>query len=72
MPNSCYAAIGVDKAHDNVAASDRIGDSRLWIPTLRSEFIPSMRHDCDAREEFEILLGEFLHMIGGCFKPIAC
>ena len=36
-------------ALDNVAANDTIVDSHLWTRTLRSEFLPSKRHDCETR-----------------------
>ena len=42
MPPSVF-----DTARDNVAANDIIGDSHPWLRTLRSEFLPSARHDCD-------------------------
>jgi hypothetical protein len=38
-----------DTTLDNVAANDRLGDSHLVIQPLRSESLPSTRHDCDTR-----------------------
>jgi NAD(P)-dependent dehydrogenase (short-subunit alcohol dehydrogenase family) len=44
MPPSVF-----DRARDSVAANDMIGDSHPWNRTLRSDFLPSARHDCDTR-----------------------
>ena len=42
MPPSVF-----DRARDNEAANDMIGDSHPWIRTFRSEFFPSVPHDRD-------------------------